>query len=182
MKKSVKIGYYIIIIIVIILGFVLGTKTVDNKGGYEYTNYSEKKYNSYTDSYYYPSTEVGDHNIEKIFGWYSFDYVRDTDYYEGNVKIPRKTLQGAENYQQRYKYVNSDYNFHSVNKENIIISIVFMILMLVIPFIIDFFLKKNKKAKKNKQFKEIKKLKEKLDLEMITKEEYEIEKAKLMGR
>ena len=57
-----------------------------------------------------------------------------------------------------------------------------MILMLVIPFIIDFFLKKNKKAKKNKQFKEIKKLKEKLDLEMITKEEYEKEKAKLMGR
>ena len=57
-----------------------------------------------------------------------------------------------------------------------------MIILLIIPFIIDLVLKGKKKVNSNKQFKELKKLKEKLDLGMISKEEYEIEKNRVLNK
>ena len=49
-------------------------------------------------------------------------------------------------------------------------------IFLKVFFIIDLLLKGKKRVNSNKQFKEVKKLKEKLDLGIISKEEYEIEK------
>ena len=57
-----------------------------------------------------------------------------------------------------------------------------MIILLIIPFIIDLLLKGKKRVNSNKQFKEVKKLKEKLDLGMISKEEYEIEKNRVLNK
>lgn len=178
MKKNVKIIYYIIVMIIIVLGFVFGIRSEKEDGGYTVYDYSHKVKNEYTGGSSYPSKEIGDSHINKYIGWYKLYYVRDTDYYEGDLKIPRKTLEKVTS----YRYNDSDFWFHDVQLPNIIVSIVIIIVLLIIPFIIDLILKGKKKASSDKQFKDVKKLKEKLDLGMISKEEFEHEKARILKK
>ena len=150
MKKSVKGGYYIIIIIVIIMGFVFGQKTEKYSGGYTVYDYTQQPRSNGS----YPSKDLGDSEVNKYIGWYGLHYVRNTDYYQGNIKIPKETIKRETSAQQLYAGGDPDFDFHRVYVPEIIVSILFMIILLIIPFIIDLILKRKKKINSDKQFKE----------------------------
>lgn len=178
MKKSVKVIYYIIVIIIIIMGFVFGLKTEKYSGGYTVYDYTQRPRSNGS----YPSKDLGDSTVNKYIGWYGFHYVRNTDYYQGNIKIPKETIKKATSAQQLYAGGDPEFDFHQAYVPEIIVSIIIMIILLIIPFIIDLLLKGKKRVNSNKQFKEVKKLKEKLDLGIISKEEYEIEKNRVLNK
>lgn len=182
MKNKIIVIYYIIAIIFIISGFILGTNTKTYNEGYTVYDYTYKEKNYYSGGYTYPSKEIGDKHIEKSFGWFDFYYEKDKTYYEGNIKIPNKTLKKATSSKQLYAAGNPDSDFHQVKTENIIISIVIIIIILIIPIIISLIVKLFKKNDKDKILKEIRKLKEQLDLDIISEEEYEYEKNKILKK
>ena len=140
MKKSVKVIYYIIVIIIIIMGFVFGLKTEKYSGGYTVYDYTQQPRSNGS----YPSENLGDSNVNKYIGWYGFHYVRNTDYYQGNIKIPKETIKKATSAQQLYAGGDPEFDFHQVYVPEIIVSIILMIILLIIPFIIDYEIEKNR--------------------------------------
>lgn len=181
MKKKLLIIYYILAIIIIAIGFVVGTKTKEEDGGYEVYDYSHKVKDYFGEGSHYESIELGDKHIDKIFGWYMNDIIIDTEYYAGDIKLSKEYIEKniPIDYYTRY---DVDEDFHNVDSTNIIATIVMILIILVIPIPILIIIKLLKKNKKNNTIKEMKKLKEQLDLEMISKEEYEKEKNRILNK
>ena len=140
MKNIKVILSYIVIVLIIGLGFVVGSHTYKYSEGYRLYDYSKKVGNSY--SY----KEIGDRSEDHYFGWYFFDYSRNREYYEGNIKVPDSTIEKGETYYRIQGVGDSNYNdLHQVYIPQIIISIIIMIIMLSIPAVIVVLKKKRKK-------------------------------------
>lgn len=181
MKKKLLI-YYLCAAIFIIVGFIVGTHSEKVSEGYIIYDYSQRVQNVYGSGSHYASKELGDSHIEKTFGWFMNDIITDSYYYAGNIKIPEETIKKSI----PFSYIERGYDYeddlHHVNTTSIIATVIMITLILLLPLFALFIAKFIKKMKKNNQFKEMKKLKEKLDLGMISKEEFEREKFRIINK
>lgn len=129
MKNMKVLLSYILIVLIIGLGFVVGSHTYKYSEGYRLYDYSKKIGNSY--SY----REIGDRSVDHYFGWYIFDFSRSREYYEGTIKVPDSTIEKGETYYRIQGVGDSNYNdLHEVYTPQIIISCIIMIIMLLVPF------------------------------------------------
>lgn len=180
MKKEWLLIYYVIAIIFICGGFIVGTNTKEYNEGYRIYDYSHRVPNAYGGGYHYEYTELGNKHIQKRFGWYMNTIITNDYYYAGDIKIHEKTIKKSIPLEYYTRNYNTD--FHNIESTSIIATIIMISLVLLVPFFISIIIKIFKKTSDNQRLKEMKKLKDKLDLNMISEEEYEDKKKKLMNK
>lgn len=199
LKSKKKVIYYIILTIFILIGFIVGCYTREEDGGYviEYHKYG---YNYVTNKYGKVWDYVTGDGFKKIkyFGWFSFTFKYETHYYTylGDIvaelpkeqaralayeKVPEDLKHDSE---VIYSMNNDKDKFEKVYKTNIYIVIIIFILLIIAPFIVPLLFKifKNlfNKHKENNKLSELKKLNELKENGLISNEEFETRKEKLL--
>lgn len=187
--------YWAIVIVIIITGFVVGSRTEREKGSLS-VPYGETYKSKYSGGLTRDSVYVGDIEERKYTSWYGFDLKIETQYYlkEGNVEVAldKSTLEEmvkAELYKKGSGIFDSsfyDIDFCYFEIARIIIVIVIFLIMIFAPIAIPKLVKKirNKKTEKkqNKKLKELKKLSEMKEMGLISQEEFEEKKNQIMGK
>lgn len=172
------------------------------KGGYsiEYRYYG---YNWYHKDYRWQYGNATGDGIEEVkeIGWYYWCLTRTTTYYTylGDIKteLPREQARALayakvpEEYKKNDEVLRAmigydESQFKKVYREEISRISIFIVFLIVLPFILSLILKIGKpllnKNKENKKLRELRKINELKDNELISNEEYERRKAQITNK
>lgn len=198
-KKNLKskgiLIYYIVLIIFVVIGFVVGCHTEKINGGYK-IEYQEDIYDYFTRLYKKVWTDVEGDGFKKInyIGWYDFTFMYETKYYtylgDVVVELPREEAKALayakvpEEYKKDsqviYSMEHDEERFKQVYDSNITIVVLIFILLIVIPLMFKGLKFLFDKHKENNKLSQLKKLNELKENGLISNEEYESRKEKLL--
>lgn len=202
-KKNLKLKgiliYYIVLIIFVVIGFVVGCHTEERDGGYE-IDYQEDGYNYFSGTYgkVWKSAKGEGFTKTKNIGWYDFTFMYENKYYTylGDIlaELPKEQARALayanvpeEHKQDRqvlYSMDNDEDQFKKIYKGNITTVVVIFILLIIAPFILSLLFRGLKslsgKHKENNKLSQLKKLNELKENGLISNEEYESRKEKLL--
>lgn len=198
-KSKGLVIYYIILIIFILIGFKVGCYTEEKNGGYtlQYRTYG---YDYYTkkNEYSWKWVTADGFRITKYTGWYAFDFKHKTQYYtksgDVTIELPKDSARALawEKLPQEYKndkdvlysMQHDENKFEYTSKSEITKAIICIIVLAVAPIVLSILLKIFKKVKvksnENNKLRNLKKLNELKDNGLITNEEFEKRKEKIL--
>lgn len=174
MKKTKLKIYYVVIIVVILCGFFVGSKETIENHGYTYY-YGEDR--GTIGNYWHlgrASEEIGDLTKTKIIGWYIIPLKTSHKYFAGNLELNYDVIKKAMPIEEMRQLGNDDFNY--IYYLNLIWFLIICIILIAIPFGITFFTKYRKKKTGKKKIRKIKDLAEMKELGIISEEEYEAKK------
>lgn len=193
--KKISI-YYIIIIIFVIIGFIVGNRTYESDSGY-FVFYGEP-YNHYiggvnlgkrTDN-----VEIGDNSITKYNGFYFLTFTSKKTYFNGETELTQDDIMDmaeAEvpltySFEARLEVADDTDSFRvQIYWVNIILTILLIAILIIAPFILPKLKNKIKSLNSNrtnkKKLKNLNELEEMKKAGIITSDEYEAKKKKILG-
>ncbi len=202
--------FYVIILIFVIVGFIVGNKSYSLDDGYvafygsPYTHYvGGISIGKRTDN-----VEIGDRTDYKYTGFYNLTFTSQKTYFDGtkeltlddvadmtSVKVPT-----TYSYEAKMGVYENSSDFHKqIYWGNIIITILLIIILVIAPFILPKIVNKVKSFKNNRNDKKklkqekaqvnnslsttqaLKEYKELLDKGVITQEEFDTKKKQLLN-
>lgn len=175
-KRKKLVIYYIVVILFILLGFVVGRWEEEFQGGYDVC-YGDPKPHTTLDGgtmYYRDSYELGDFCINKNIGWYRITFKSSNTYLVGN-NIDNAfvlTYDMATNDGINLLFDREDFEGVSYHTEKIIIACIIWILLFAFPLIISVISKLKNKTSIKKNLKKLNELDYMKQQGLISEEQY----------
>lgn len=178
MKRRKWFLYYVIVFVVIICGFFVGSKEKIENHGYRYY-YGEDRGKVGNWNLGRASEEIGDLTKTHIVSWYIIPLKTSHKYFAGNLELDYDTIKKTVPISEIRQLRKDDFNY--IHYANLVCFLIICGILICFPFGLSFVAKFHKKKTGKRNIKKIKELADMKELGIISEEEFETKKKQLLG-